>query len=78
MQQQHNILISKEYIASLLKNLKILNFLVISEMILPSSSKRKYGNENDAMLKDLFLCTYNVRTLSKDHHLESLLHEIKP
>ena len=41
------------------------------------SSKRKYGKENNAIFKDLFLGTYNVRTLSKDHHLESLLHEIK-
>ena len=38
----------------------------------------KYGNENGVILKDLFLCTYNVWTLSKDHHLESLLHEINP
>ena len=41
------------------------------------SSKRNYGKENNAIFKDLFLGTYDVRTLSKDHHLESLLHEIK-
>ena len=33
----------------------------------------EYGNENDAILKDMLLCTYNIWTLSKDHHLERLI-----